>query len=339
MDKSPNLIGAIKGRTLNQYDCVHFHFINGGLISINQIGKISKPILWTMPDMWPFLGGEHYLTYTDNERFLGGYLNSNRYKLDSGVDISKYIYKLKINNFNDLNLVAPSSWLANQAKKSFLFKNKVIEVIPTPIDFNIFKPVESLEFRKNYLIDEDDFVIGFLGGTQIRKGWKFVYDLILYGLNENKWKFILGGVGHSKYPNLPRNVTVLGTVSSQDEIIKFYSSIDVLLVPSIQEAFGLVAQEAQSCGVPVIVFSETGCSDIVKDLYTGFIIKNRSVNDLVKPIKILQNMSRVQKINMCANTRLRAQNLWDKTYIAEKYRKKYEEIILQKNSKRGRTKF
>ena len=327
MDKSPNLFGAINASTLNKYDCVHFHYINGGLISISQIGKISKPILWTMPDMWPFLGGEHYLTHTDNVRFLSGYLNSNRNKLDLGIDISKYIYKQKVNNFKDLNLVAPSSWLANQAKKSFLFKNKSIEVIPPPIDFQIFKPIGSLRFRKFHSIDEDDFVIGFLGGTQIRKGWKFVYDLILYGLNEDKWKFILGGVGRSKYPSLPSSVIILGTVNSQEEMLEFYSSIDVLLVPSIQEAFGLVAQEAQSCGVPVIVFSETGCSEIVKDSYSGFVVKNRSVNDLVKPLEFLHNLSKVQRINMSADIRLRSQKLWDKSNIAEKYREKYREII------------
>ena len=56
--KSPNLIGALRARELNNLktDLFNLHWINGGLISIRQIGKIKKPIVWTMLDMWPFLG-------------------------------------------------------------------------------------------------------------------------------------------------------------------------------------------------------------------------------------------------------------------------------------------
>ena len=44
--KSANFFGCISAKKLNQIDSdvVHLHFVNGGLISISEIGKINKPI-------------------------------------------------------------------------------------------------------------------------------------------------------------------------------------------------------------------------------------------------------------------------------------------------------
>ena len=44
----------------SEYDIIHLHWINGETISIEDIGKIKKPIVWTLQDMWPFSGSEHY---------------------------------------------------------------------------------------------------------------------------------------------------------------------------------------------------------------------------------------------------------------------------------------
>lgn len=80
--------------------------------------------------MWAFLGTEHYLTESDIHRFKIGYLKENRHESDLGLDLSRIIWTLKLKNFQYLNLVAPSNWLAREAEKSPIFKNKRIDVIP-----------------------------------------------------------------------------------------------------------------------------------------------------------------------------------------------------------------
>ena len=45
-------------------DIIHLHWINAEMISVKQISKINKPIIWTFHDMWPFCGIEHY-TFND----------------------------------------------------------------------------------------------------------------------------------------------------------------------------------------------------------------------------------------------------------------------------------
>ncbi len=41
-------------------DVIHLHWINNEMISIKEIAKITKPIVWTLHDCWPLLGAEHH---------------------------------------------------------------------------------------------------------------------------------------------------------------------------------------------------------------------------------------------------------------------------------------
>ena len=56
-------------------DIVHLHWINREMLSISDIGKIKKPIVWTLHDMWSFSGAEHLC---DDNRWKNGYFKNNR---------------------------------------------------------------------------------------------------------------------------------------------------------------------------------------------------------------------------------------------------------------------
>ncbi len=60
-------------------DIVNLHWIGNETLSIRQISQINSKVVWTLHDMWPFCGMEHY---TDNERFVEGYSKSNRPEFD-----------------------------------------------------------------------------------------------------------------------------------------------------------------------------------------------------------------------------------------------------------------
>ena len=44
----------------HESNIVNLHWICDEMISIEEIGKIKKPLVWTAVDMWPFIGSEHY---------------------------------------------------------------------------------------------------------------------------------------------------------------------------------------------------------------------------------------------------------------------------------------
>jgi glycosyltransferase involved in cell wall biosynthesis len=337
--KSPNLIGALCAKNLDKLDndVFNLHWINGGLISIRQIGKLNKPIVWTMLDMWPFLGSEHYLMETDPIRFINGYNKHNRAPGDQGLDICKISWNLKLKYFNEINLISPSRWLANQASSSVIFRDHRIEIIPPPIDTLKYLPVNKKTAQLKFKVSEQSFVIGFLGGTADRKGWKFVKELCESRDLNPKWKFLLGGsaiANYSNYKEITGTAILAGNIKMISDLVSFYSSIDVLLVPSIAEAYGLVAQEAQACGVPVIVFSDTGAEDTVIDGMTGFIVKDRSAKGLSLAIQRLSSMADEQRNKMSITSRNRAEQEWNYKIIGDKYFNFYNFAIDKKLSER-----
>ena len=102
-------------------DIIHLHWINAGMLSIFQIGKIQKPVVWTIRDMWPMTGGCHYAMGCRNFETHCGYCEqlSSRFK----YDLSYQILKIKKNNFNKgIKIVGISHWLSECAKRSSLFK-------------------------------------------------------------------------------------------------------------------------------------------------------------------------------------------------------------------------
>ena len=65
----------------------------------------------------------------------------------------------------------------------------------------------------------------------------------------------------------------VGLISFSDDLSLrlLYSAADVMVVPSIQEAFGQTASEAQACGTPVAAFKIGGLLDVVSHKETGYL--------------------------------------------------------------------
>ena len=132
-------------------DIIHLHWINNEMISIRQVREIDRigfPIVWTMHDMWPYCGAEHY---TAEKRFISGYNLKNKPKENVGIDLNRYIWELKKLNWGKIkfNLVSPSKWQFNNVSKSNLFKNKKNYYIPLGIDLSKTKLIKKKLQKKN----------------------------------------------------------------------------------------------------------------------------------------------------------------------------------------------
>lgn len=83
----------------------------------------------------------------------------------------------------------------------------------------------------------------------------------------------------------------------QNDMEKFYKSIDILLAPSIvKEAFGLSVSESMYCGTPVITSNSGGQTEIITDGKDGIILKNLSSEELAKEIKQLSEPDVYEKL-------------------------------------------
>jgi glycosyltransferase involved in cell wall biosynthesis len=70
-------------------------------------------------------------------------------------------------------------------------------------------------------------------------------------------------------------VTYIGNVP-QTELRSIYARSDVLVLPSVSDAFGLVVLEAMSVGLPVVVSESVGASDLVQHGGAGLVIPARN---------------------------------------------------------------
>src|SRR4029078_11611207 len=102
------------------------------------------------------------------------------------------------------------------------------------------------------------------------------------------------------------------------------SMADVMLFPSENESFGLVALEAMACEVPVIASNIGGIPEVVEHGQDGYLFKVGDTDGMSRAcVELLENPER--RLEMGQSARQHAQ----RDFCASKIVKRYEEIYRQ----------
>ena len=310
-------------------DIVNLHWINNELISIRQISKIKVPIVWTFNDMWPMCGGEHYVS---DERFINGYDKSSKRVDEKGVDLNKYIWCLKKKYLKKKinHIVCISNWLKKSAEKSYLFKDNPISYIPCTIDNKEWKPLNKLKARKELGLPENKMIYLFIstnGEKDKRKGYEFINK---YFENKTKDNNLLIKIGNNTKKNYNFEINLNSfNFGDYKKLGRYYSACDILMSPSALEAFGQVAIEAASCGVPTIGFKNTGLEDAVTHLKTGYLANYLDQNDFNYGVDFLSKKIKDNPQYFYKNSIKFVNEKFKEDIIAEQYKRIYEGILNQ----------
>lgn len=164
------------------------------------------------------------------------------------------------------------------AKKTYVFggvKASKIKVVGNGIDCSLFSPGKK----------KKEFRVLFVGNCALLKGLQYLLESMrdidgklivcgkmLYDMDEILEKF--SGM---------KNVVFKGHVDVREE----YRMADVYVLPSLTEGSPKTALEAMACGLPVVMFENSG--PLICDGKEGFIVKNRDVKGLRDKILKLQN--------------------------------------------------
>jgi len=310
-------------------DVAHLHWIASETISVSDILRLKLPLVWTMHDMWPLCGLEHYAPADETARWRTGYHRSNRPASARGLDLDRHMWRMKSRlRKRQLTLVSPSEWLADCARASAQFHDTPVEVIGHPLDLSLFRPM-GREFCRDALhIPQDAQVIlfGAVGGSaDPRKG----FDLLQAALHtasasvsDTALCVVFGQSAPKTPPDLPLPVRWLGRLNDDLTLAMVYSAADVMVVPSRQEAFGLTAAEASACGCPVLTFDKTGVADIVSHRETGYLAQPFEADDLAVGLDwILSDKTRHRALGGAA--RARAEARWSYRGIVAQYQEVY----------------
>jgi glycosyltransferase involved in cell wall biosynthesis len=112
----------------------------------------------------------------------------------------------------------------------------------------------------------------FVGHISYRKGIRFLVEAAAR-LDPDSFRFDLIGpmVSPDVLRGAPASMQWHGAVPHEQLREKMHAA-DVLVLPSIEDAYGLVALEAMACGLPVIVSANCGVSEVVGDGAAGLIV-------------------------------------------------------------------
>ena len=310
----------------SDFDIIHLHWVQHEMISIESIGKIKKPIVWTFHDLWPCFKTAHY---PDK-------INSKKIKKNNIFQefIDNWCLKRKQTSWKKpFNIVCPSNWMADEVRKSEIMDKCNIEVIPNPLDINIFKPMEVKKARSILDINSRKNIIlfGSLDGSKdFRKGFD-LFEKLIEVISNEYWNFEILTFGKETKLNFAKNITIrnLGLIKNKKKLAIIYSASDLMIVPSRLESFGQTASEAQSCGTPVLAFKTSGLIDIIEDGKTGYLIEKYNCKKMAKKIiELLEDKPQLSLLGKEA--RNNAIKKFSQEIVAKKYIKFYKSILNKK---------
>ncbi len=313
-------------------DIVHLHWICNGLVRLESLLKLKRPLVWTLHDSWAFTGGCH----------LPG--ECRRYQQTCGAcpvlgsmresDLSRKVWQRKKKIFAGLNLniVTPSRWLADCANSSSLLKNKKIVVIHNGLDTEKFRPLNKRDAR-NILGLPQDVPLVLYCGTQATVDQNKGADLLLAALGSQAVReckrfelVVFGTMASLGFEKLGVTTHYLGRMNDEVSIRIVYASADLLVLPSRSESLSYVVMESMACGTPCVSFDVGGVSDLIDHMFSGYLATPLDTHDLATGIvQLLDN--RLLLKAMAERSRNKIVLGFDQETVASRYLDLYHSLI------------
>jgi glycosyltransferase involved in cell wall biosynthesis len=170
-----------------------------------------------------------------------------------------------------------------QQHGSMLAPNTI--VVPNAVDLQLFRPINGGATGRA----SEGLRVGYAGQWSAGKGipellkaWRIVKSIVptaeLYMAGGPKlWKSV------TMVPQVEESTRLVGEMEEQgllhcvgtlerSQMPGFWKSLDVAVMPSLSESFGLVALEALACGVPVLSTTAGGLKEIAVDGESGLFV-------------------------------------------------------------------
>ena len=170
--------------------------------------------------------------------------------------------------------------------------SKSVVRFPAWIDFKDFQNIEPKPLSK------DKFNILFIGSVTDRKKPHMIIEAI-QRINDKSYHLsIVGPAPNEKYfkelkdlidkSDLQNQVSLIGPVG-RESVKDYYSSSNLMILPSISEGLARVIFESQVAMCPVLVTDAPGMSDIVIDGQTGYVFESNNLDSLSLKIEYIKN--------------------------------------------------
>lgn len=180
-------------------------------------------------------------------------------------------------------VVVPSASAARIARAWAGIANERIATIPNAVDASEFDATYSVNLQR---VPEKPFQVGFIGRLDPVKR---VPDLIAVAASVADLHIHIFGDGADRprieaaiaERHVEKLITLHGAIRRPQEAL---AMLDVLVLPSAAEGFGLVLIEAMAAGVPVVATNVDGIRDVIDNQRTGILVPVGNVSALCEAI-------------------------------------------------------
>ncbi|HQR33990.1 MAG TPA: glycosyltransferase [Blastocatellia bacterium] len=337
-DLQPQInLAALLANQIQSPEIICLHWVNG-LLDVRTIRRLYDqtrcPIVWVMADQEPMTGGCHYSFGCEGfQRECG---NCPQLAPSNVKDHSHLVWQRKKEFLTDLPIcfVAPTSWGIKRLRESSLFQNHRCELIPYPIDTQIFRPINQTLARDLLHLPQEKKII-FFGASYLedrRKGM----PLLLQALNllnvrassvekDRLFLLIAGLNGKQLLGKLPFAGKYLGQLNDDLTLALAYQAANIFACPSIEDAGPMMIPEAMMCGTPVIAFSTGGAPDLIETGKTGFLVSQADADSLAGGI--LGLLGADNELAMCVSAQLIAKKRHSPEVVAKQYLQLFASLI------------
>ena len=306
---------------------VHLHCINGYFVNIYSIvtwlKKANIKTVLTLHAEFMYTANCGY-SY-ECEKWKTGCGNCPRFKKETKslfFDNTALSYKKMqkaFDGFDNLTVVSVSPWLMDRAKQSPILKDKNHKVVFNGLDTSVFYPRDVSELKVKHNIKDQRIVFfatpNFTNDKNNVKGGYYVLKLAQRFLGQNVLFFVAGP--KTAEFEVPANMVLLGNVSNQEELAKYYSLADVTVLASRRETFSMVVAESLCCGTPVVGFKAGGPEQIAIAEFSTF-VEHGDLDGMYNAVLTFLN-----GINVDAE---KAQQLYSRSNMIANYIKVYKEV-------------
>lgn len=251
-------------------DIIHLHWVSGFLDWSSFFQNNFKPIVWSLHDMNPFLGGFHYLH--------DQYRNQKKNVFKKMEDHILSVKSKALANKPPINIVCLSKWLLDISKTSRLFKSNPHYLIRNSVPVDIFKMYNKSFCRQVLGLPENKKLLLFIAESisNKRKGFTILQNAI-DEFFEDKVAFVtIGRIDETKFKSASNKLINLGYINEDKLMALAYAAADIFVIPSLEDNLPNTVLEALCCGTPVVGFEIGGVKELISNNVNGVLAKHIS---------------------------------------------------------------
>ena len=233
--------------------------------------------------------------------------------------------------------IAPTTGVADASMRGLWLRPQRMEVIAPSVDLAVFSGEAGAEVAVGKIRRNAKRVIGVVARLSPQKSIHSLIETMPQLLAEEpSTRLLVVGQGPLRAAlegecarhGVIAAVTFLGF---QSDMAKVYAALDVLVLPSRYEGFGIVLIEAMAMGVPVVATKVRGIEDVVEDEKTGLMAPYNNPKMLASKILRLFD-DRALRDRLRATARQHVEKNYSRGRMVSAFEKLYVDLIARRGA-------